>query len=157
MSTQKVEQTQSSAVYRTTPYMSKPEDKEDDKYGANYFLEMKAQDAEIKRASQQANDIYRLQLQARDGNCNAIEKLINYDFKNFHLDCDFAQTLQEEASQLLAKQLELYTTSTGTLSDLSINAAKEQVTKDCEGKTEVEQAQEYNALISEMELGCYLL
>lgn len=154
MSVEKIEKIKSSSDFKTSSYVTKP--KKDEEIEENYFLKMKEEDAEIKRASQQNNEIYRLQLQAKNGNCLAIKKLINYNFKNFNLDSEFANQLTQEASEMLSKQLELYTTSCGELSDNSLNAAKAQIASNNHGeKTDIEMAEEYNNLISDMELGCY--
>ena len=152
MSKVEIKNIKSSSDSNTSKYVTKP--KEEDKAEENYFLKMKAEDAEIKRASQQNNEIYRLQLQAKGGSCSAIKKLINYNFKNFNLDSDFANQLTQDASEMLSKQLEIYTTSCGELSDNSINAAKSQIENNNHGeKTDIEMAEEYNNLIADMELG----
>ena len=147
----KVEQLKLSSDFNKSQYTTRP--KQENDIEENYFLKMKAQDYEIKRASQQNNDIYRLQLQARHGNCGAIKKLINYNFKNFNLDSDFANKLTQEAQQILSEQQEIYTTSCGELSDVSTKFAQEQIQNESHGKkSDMEMAQEYNNLIADMQL-----
>ena len=140
--------------FQKSVYITKPQNKGEE----NYFLQMKAEDAEIQRASQQSRDIYRLQLQAKHGNCDAIKKLISYNFQDFGLDSEFAQELQNESKQMLSEQLAIYTTSCGKLSDTSIEFAKDKVAEDDDGSmSDMEKAQEYNNLIDDMELGCSYL
>ncbi len=154
MGIKSIEQLKNSTDFKTSDYMTNPK-KEEQAEEENYFLDMKAEDAEIKRASQQNNDIYRLQLKAHHGDCNAIKKLINYSFNNFNLDSSFANQLTKEANEMLEEARAIYTTSCGKLSDDSINAAKIQIENNNHGeKSDMEMAQEYNNLIADMELGC---
>ena len=115
----------------------------------------KKEDAEIKRASQENNFIYSLLKKAEDGNCNAIKKLLGYSLINFNPNVEFAAKLMDEAGEMLTKALNTFTNGAGELNDNALNAAQEAVLNDNHGeKTDMEMAQEYNDLVSDMELSC---
>lgn len=139
------------AGLKNSKHVSKPI--EEDKSGYSYFLEMKKQDAEQKRASQRNLEIYALALRAKDGDCSAIKKLINYNFKSFDLSDSFAQKIDEEASEMLSEQIELYMESDGALSDNGQQAALEEVQRNYEYRNEAEEEEQVNNLMDKMICG----
>ena len=115
----------------------------------------KAENAEIKRASQENNYIYSLLKKAQNGSCSAIKKLLEHSMINFNPNVEFAAKLMDEASEMLNEALSIYTDGSGDLSDNALNMAQEAVLNDNHGeKTDIEMAQEYNNLVNDMELSC---
>ncbi len=137
---------------KSSKYISKP-NKEEDKSGYNYFLEMKQRDIEQKRASQRNHEIYCLSLKAKDGDCSAIKKLINYSFKAFNLSDSFAQKLDKEAGEMLDEQVKMYMETDGVLTDNGQKAALEEVQKNYKCQNEAEEEQQVNDLMDKMTCG----
>ena len=137
---------------KSSKHVSKPNNKED-KSGYNYFLELKNQDIEQKRASQRNLEIYSLALKAKDGDCAAIKKLLNYNFKSFNLSDSFAQKLDQEACEMLQEQIDLYTDQDGVLSDDGQKAALEEVQRNYEFNNEAEEQEQVDELMDKMTCG----
>ena len=118
------------------------------------WKDYKAENAEIKRASQINNDIYSLLLKAKYGNCSAIKKLLEYtlpDFADF-ANAEFAIKLWEEGQKMLDKASDIYTDGAGKLSDLSKKAAEHSVFENAKGNlTEAEGQREVNAIVDDLE------
>ena len=150
MTIDKIEQNKNSD-FKFSAFASKPKSKEEE----NILLRMKQEDIENKRASQRNLDIYRLSLQAKDGNCNAIRKLLNYDFKDFDLSGDFAQKIDKEASQMLCEQRELYENSYGGLTDDAQEAVYAQIEKEQDFENEAQKERKANDLMDKMTTGFY--
>ena len=115
----------------------------------------KKEDAEIKRASQENNYIYSLLKKAQNGSCGAIKKLLEHSLINFNPNVEFAAKLMEEAGEMLSEAISTYTDSKGSLSDTTLKTAQETVLNDSNGKmSDMEMAQEYNNLVSDLEISC---
>ncbi len=153
MRTDKVELAKS-RNFDNSKFMSEPKDSKKEEE-SNYFLEMKKEDIEQKRASQRYHNIYRLSLKAKHGDCSAIKKLINYNFENFSLDSSYAQKLNSEAGEMLSEQQNLYSDSAGELTDNAQKAALEEVQKNNEYKNETEREEQVNELMDRMTCGLY--
>ena len=116
------------------------------------IVDYKAEDAEIKRASQENNYIYSLMKKAESGSCNAIKKLLGYSMINFSPDVEFAAKLMEEAREMITKAYDIYTNGAGELSDISINAAKQSTIQNSDrSMTDEEKQQAYNKTINDMQ------
>lgn len=153
MRTDKIESTKLSS-FSNSKYVSKPQDNEENQE-SNYFLDMKKEDIEQKRVSQRYHYIYRLSLKAKDGDCSAIKKLLNYNFENFSLDSSYAQKLNSEAGEMLSEQQNLYSDSAGELTDNAQKAALEEVQKNNEYKNEAEREEQVDELMDRMTCGLY--
>ena len=112
----------------------------------------KAENAEIKRASQENNFIYSLMKKAENGSSNAIKKLLEYSMSNFNPDVEFAANLMQEAQEMLTKASEIYTNGAGKLSDLSLDTIKESILENDYNKlTDTEKQQKFNEEVCEIE------
>ena len=150
----KVEQGMLQSDFNKSNYMTKPQQEENTE--ENYFLKMRAEDEEHKRALQENNYIYRLTLRAKDGDCNAIKKLLSYNPVSFDTTNPIASKLLDEAKEMLSTAIGEYTDNAGKLSDYAINAARAQIENNSYGeKTDYERAQEFQNLLSDMAGGYY--
>ena len=123
------------------------------KQNSSEIKNYKAEDAEIKRASQENNYIYCLLKKAEGGNCNAIKKLLGYSMINFNPDVEFAANLMNEAREMLDEAYDIYTNGCGKLSDRSINAAKGAVVENNVNNpiSKDKEEKEINATLSDLE------
>jgi len=114
----------------------------------------KAENAEIKRASQYELDLYSLMKRIERHDPSAIIQAKNLKSLNFSPETEFAAKLMQEAQEYTEKINDLCYDSSGELSNYSIQVAKETISQDSyNDMTDTERAEAYNDLISDMELG----